>query len=158
MNARSARQIATIFGLGTVRPAPGTLASLAALPIAAILHHWGGTLGVLVGASALFGLGVAASAQCIADSNDLDPPEIVIDEVVGIWLALAMVPLTPLAYGLSFALFRLFDIWKPGPVGWVDENVKGGIGVMLDDIVAGAITGLIMFTLSFTPLPGIGRL
>ena len=114
-------------------------------------------MGVLIAASALFGLGVAASAQCIATSHIMDPPEIVIDEVVGIWLALAMVPVTPLAYGLSFALFRLFDIWKPGPVGWVDENVKGGIGVMLDDIVAGALTGIIMFTLSFTPLPGIGR-
>ena len=157
MNDRSARRIATLFGLGTVRPAPGTLATLAALPAAALLHHWAGTLGVLAGASALFGLGVAASAQCIENSEILDPPEIVIDEVVGIWLALAMVPVTPLAYGLGFALFRLFDIWKPGPVGWVDANVKGGIGIMLDDVVAGAIAGLILFTLSYTLLPSIGR-
>lgn len=157
MNDRSARRIATLFGLGTVRPAPGTLASLAALPMAALLHSWGGTLAVLIGASALFGLGVAASAQCIIAAEILDPPEIVIDEVVGIWLALALVPVTPLAYGLSFALFRLFDIWKPGPVGWVDENVKGGIGIMLDDVVAGALAGLVMFALSLTSLPGIGR-
>ena len=65
-----------------------------------------------------------------------DPGAIVIDEVAGQWLVLVAAPLDPLAYALAFLLFRIFDIWKPWPVRWADRHVKGGLGIMLDDILA----------------------
>ena len=74
-----------------------------------------------------------------------DAPEIVADEIAGMWLALALLPQV---WGLAlaaFALFRWLDIVKPGPVGWLDREVKGGLGVMLDDVVAGLITGTVLY-------------
>jgi phosphatidylglycerophosphatase A len=60
----------------------------------------------------------------------------VIDEIAGQWLVLVPAPLDPLAYILAFVLFRVFDIWKPWPVRWADHHVKGGFGIMLDDLLA----------------------
>jgi phosphatidylglycerophosphatase A len=60
----------------------------------------------------------------------------VIDEIAGQWLVLVPAPLDPLAYTLAFLLFRFFDIWKPWPVRWADRRVKGGLGIMLDDLLA----------------------
>lgn len=65
-----------------------------------------------------------------------DPKEVVIDEVAGQWLVLAAVPPEPLFIAAGFAVFRLFDIWKPWPVSLADRNVGGGLGVMLDDLLA----------------------
>ena len=59
-----------------------------------------------------------------------------IDEVAGQWLVLVATPLDPLAYALALLLFRIFDIWKPWPVRWADRHVKGGLGIMLDDLLA----------------------
>ena len=59
-----------------------------------------------------------------------------IDEVAGQWLVLVAAPLDPLAYAVAFLLFRIFDIWKPWPVRWADCRVKGGLGIMLDDLLA----------------------
>ena len=59
-----------------------------------------------------------------------------IDEVVGQWLVLVPAPLDPLAYAVAFVLFRTFDIWKPWPVRWAERRVKGGLGIMLDDLLA----------------------
>jgi phosphatidylglycerophosphatase A len=70
-----------------------------------------------------------------------DPPAIVIDEVVGQWITLALVPLDPLIYALGFLLFRVIDVIKPWPVNFIDRAVTGGFGVMLDDVVAGLYAG-----------------
>ena len=72
-----------------------------------------------------------------------------IDEVAGILVALAFVPHTLFAYGLAFLLFRLFDIWKPWPISWVDQNIKGGWGILFDDLIAGFFAGAIIFTLFY---------
>jgi phosphatidylglycerophosphatase A len=78
----------------------------------------------------------------------LDPKEVVIDEVVGVWIALFFVKFfTPeasdlLTFSLSFLLFRFFDILKPFPISYLDKNLKNALGVMLDDVLAGIFAGI----------------
>jgi len=91
-----------------------------------------------------FALGVWASSVAIARLRIADPGCIVWDEFVGQWIALLPFTLLgmdtdPILAGVAFGLFRLFDIWKPWPVRWVDREVHGGLGAMLDDALAGAI-------------------
>ena len=150
--------IATFFGAGHLRPAPGTWGSLAALPAAWALHALGG-FPLLAAATALvFALGWWATVQLTRGAADEDPDEIVIDEVAGQWLALWAVSWPAWAHGLpvlalwpgwvaAFVLFRLFDIWKPGPVGWADRR-GGAFGVMLDDVIAGAFAGMCVVLLA----------
>lgn len=144
--------IATFFGVGHLRPAPGTWGSLAALPVAGLLHLAGGPVLLGIGIVVACLLGWWATAREIAGKADQDPSEIVIDEVAGQWLAFLPVSigaahagaaLTALWPGwiTAFVLFRLFDIWKPGPIGWADRR-GGPMGVMLDDILAGLAAAL----------------
>ncbi len=114
------------FGAGWLKPAPGTWGSAAALPLGWLLWWLGGTPALAKGLE--------------------DPSWVVIDEVVGQWLTLLLTPPSLLDYALGFALFRLFDIWKPWPVSWADQQIKGGLGIMLDDVLAG-LMGLAVLTL-----------
>ena len=97
---------------------------------------------MLAAVVAVAALGIWASDVYVRRSGIQDPSAIVIDEVAGQWLALVALPVDPLAYFLGFALFRLFDIAKPWPVSWADRHVAGGLGVVLDDLLAGALAGL----------------
>jgi phosphatidylglycerophosphatase A len=133
--------IATWFGAGFVRRAPGSLAALTALPGAALLVWLGGPALLLGAALALFALGIWASDAYMAAVKVHDPPAIVIDEVVGQWITLALLPLDPLVYALGFLLFRVLDILKPWPANFIDRAVTGGFGVMLDDVVAAVYAG-----------------
>jgi phosphatidylglycerophosphatase A len=93
-------------------------------------------------------IGTFFSYLSLKQSNDHDPSYIVIDEWVGQWIALSFLPVS-LSYGLiALALFRFFDISKVGPVGYF-EKLPGAIGVMLDDVVAGILTMVIIFTVRF---------
>lgn len=153
------RLIATFFYVGLMRPAPGTWGSLAALPCGVVLHGLGGFPLLLAGIVLAFALGVWATKAETAGKADHDPSEIVIDEVVGQWIALAPFSFAfwymgngvdfhmPLLFlGLSFALFRFFDILKPGPVGWADRR-HDAWGVMLDDVIAGLLAALVVIAL-----------
>ena len=144
--------IATFFLVGHLRPAPGTWGSLAALPCAWGLHLVGGPLLLGLGVAVAFTLGTWATALETRGKDDHDPSEIVIDEVAGQWLAFLPVSigashaeanLLSLWPGVvfSFLVFRLFDIWKPGPIGWADRR-RDALGVMLDDILAGLMAAL----------------
>ena len=128
--------IASGAGSGLAPRAPGTFGSLAAL-----LPWWGiSALPVwayLLVCAAAFGLGVWVSARLTREPGAEDPGWIVIDEWVGLWLALFLLPAGWLWIVAGFLLFRLFDIAKPWPVGWADRSVHGGLGVMLDDALAG---------------------
>ena len=127
---------ATGFGTGLLPFAPGTCGSLAAVPFAwAIRSHWGAA-GIAVATLIVFIIGWWVAATVAEATGTEDPGTIVIDEVAGQWLALVAAPLDPLAYALAFLLFRLFDIWKPWPARWADRHVKGGLGIMLDDLLA----------------------
>lgn len=144
--------IATFFYIGHLRPAPGTWGSLSALPAAAILYALGGPYAVVAGIAVAYGLGLWATAQETAGQDDHDPSEIVIDEVVGQWLALLPVlfgaannnvPVLDLWPGwvAAFVLFRFFDITKLGPIGWADRR-GDPTGVMLDDVIAGIFAAI----------------
>ena len=144
--------IATFFYIGHLRPAPGTWGSLAAIPAAWALHVLGGPVVLALGVVLAFTSGWWATALETKGKTDHDPSEIVIDEVAGQWLAFlpvsigaahAGVALTALWPGWITALiaFRLFDIWKPGPIGWADRR-DDALGVMLDDILAGVAAAL----------------
>lgn len=147
-----ARWIGTLLGVGYLRPAPGTWGSLVSLPYAWLLHVIGGFPLLLLGVVAAFFKGWWATSKMTAVSDDHDPSEIVVDELVGQWIAL--LPLSYAAWSMdisilamwpgwiaAFALFRLFDITKPGPVGWADRR-GDALGVMLDDVIAGIFAAI----------------
>ena len=142
--------IATFFYIGHLRPAPGSWGSLAALLTGAGLIYSMGLIGLGVGIFLACLLGYWATAQETADQYDHDPSEIVIDEVAGQWIALLPLAIWPLPfdsaavyYLFGFVAFRLFDITKPGLVGWADLLV-GPLGVMLDDVIAGVMAAAAM--------------
>jgi phosphatidylglycerophosphatase A len=139
--------VATWFGAGLLPVMPGTWGSLAALPCAwAIRSHWG-VAGLGVAVAIVFAIGWRAAATVAEASGIKDPGAIVIDEVAGQWLVLLAAPLDPLAYALAFLLFRVLDIWKPWPAGWVDRHVHGGLGIMLDDLLAAGYALLVLSVL-----------
>lgn len=139
--------IATVGYVGHLRPAPGTWGSLAALPLAWIVAQWAGFFGLLFLTILFFFSGIWSVIEQTSGKDDHDPAEIVIDELVGQWIALL-----PVIYGANmmnadllalwpgwisaFLLFRFFDITKLGPIGWADRR-NDPLGVMLDDVIAG---------------------
>jgi len=132
--------IATGFGVGLSPLAPGTAGSLAALLPWLLLRElplpW-----YLLALGLAAAVGVWACAWSVRTLRSGDPRVAVFDEFVGQWLALT--PLLARRGGwlwifAGFILFRIFDVWKPWPVSWADRSVKGGLGVMLDDVLAGA--------------------
>jgi phosphatidylglycerophosphatase A len=135
--AHPAGWIATALGAGLSPKAPGTAGSLVAL-----LPWWfllrdlsiGWYVAVLI---AGFVLGVWACEVCDRRLGMHDQGALVWDEVIGMWITLFAAPPQWWWTVVGFALFRLFDIWKPWPVSWADRGVHGGLGVMLDDVVAG---------------------
>ena len=142
--------IATFFYIGHLRPAPGSWGSLAALLSGAGLIYSMGLIGLGVGIFLACLLGYWATAQETADQDDHDPSEIVIDEVAGQWIALLPLAIWPLPfdsaavyYLFGFVACRIFDITKPGLVGWADLLV-GPLGVMLDDVIAGVMAATAM--------------
>lgn len=128
--------VATWFGVGRFPRLPGTAGSLAALPFAWGIHALAGPLGLAVAAGLLFLVGVWAAEVVVRRTGVDDPSEIVVDEVVGQWLTLLVVSPDPLLYGIGFLLFRAFDTLKPWPIGLIERRLKGGLGVMADDVAA----------------------
>ncbi len=149
---RLAVLIGTVMGVGYLRPAPGTWGSLVALPLAWAIHVIGGFALLAVAVLAAFLKGLWATRVMIRDRDDHDPSEIVIDELTGQWIALLPISYAAWAHGLditalwpgwvaAFVLFRLFDITKPGPIGWADRR-GDALGVMLDDVIAGVFAAI----------------
>lgn len=129
---------ATIFYVGFFPKAPGTIGSLAALLLAAPLLFLPSNYLFFVFLIAFTFIGFWSSEAYSQSTGKEDPKEVVIDELVGQWLVLAFInPKIWWHWLLAFALFRLFDIIKPFPVDYFDKKIKGGIGIMLDDIMAG---------------------
>jgi phosphatidylglycerophosphatase A len=153
VSLRPSTIVASVFGIGYFPFASGTVASLVALPIALLILLHGGAI-VLVGSSLIaFAIGVWACGDHVRAAGREDPSECVIDEVAGQWLACAFASISLPSMALAFALFRLFDIWKPWPVGWADRELPGGLGVMADDMIAGLMAGvLVAIARYFLPL------
>jgi len=138
-----AEQIVTLFGIGRVPVAPGTVASAAAVVVAVPIALVGGSATLLLLSLAAAGLGVWISGEYARTTGRTDPRECVIDELAGQWLACALAPLSVHGYLLAFVLFRLFDIAKPWPISSA-EKLKDGIGIVADDMAAGLVAGVIV--------------
>lgn len=149
------RIISIFFGVGLLKPAPGTWGSAVAVALAYLIHGLGGFPLLLIATLLVTALGWWAVARELQGREDEDPSEIVIDEVAGQWVAM----LAPSAgfwfAGLdswnfpypgwvgAFVMFRLFDIWKPWIIGRADRR-GGATGVMLDDIIAGVFAAIVV--------------
>lgn len=145
--------VATLGGVGLLRPMPGTLGSLAALPPALLVMWLAGPWALLAVSFVLLVAGLVAVRHVAASmeaESDPDPGAIVIDEACGQFLALIPAMLSPVLWVLSFALFRLFDIWKPGPIRMIERRLGGAWGVMLDDVAAGAAAAACVWAFSLT--------
>ena len=143
--------LATWFGSGLIKPAPGTWGTLAALPFGILflsLSSWALFVGIIV----ILPIGLWASQKFTQSVKEKDSSMIVIDEVIGIWIALLPVSLNTSSILIAFILFRVFDIAKPWPVSWIDKKLKGAIGVMADDMMAGIYTALCMIGLRYVGL------
>jgi phosphatidylglycerophosphatase A len=142
--------VATLFGVGRMPAAPGTWGSLVVLPAALL-----GREAVLVLALLVAALGWAAVREVLKDRPAEDPGWIVVDEGAGMLLALAGLPAGAGWVGVAaaFLLFRAFDILKPWPVSWADRQ-HGATGVMLDDILAGAIAAALLLLFA-RMMPGV---
>ncbi len=132
----------TFFYTGLSPFAPGTVGSIVAaiLGYIILLYFPVSTLILLTILITLIAIKEIDKYEKLTDTHD--PKEIVIDEVVGVWLAFALSGATILQMVLSLIFFRIYDIWKPSIIGKVDQNYKGGIGVMGDDIIAGILAGI----------------
>ena len=133
----------TLFGVGYVPIAPGTVASLIALLAAWVIPDQQKTEVVLMLSFVAYVLGVWSCGAHAAKTGVADPSECVIDEVAGQWLACAAAPHSLLGFCVAFVLFRLLDISKIWPVS-LGERLAGGWGIMTDDMIAGAIAASVI--------------
>lgn len=143
----------TFGGAGLSPKAPGTVGSLASLPVGLLVLHYLGVETLFMLTLAITVIGVFEVNKYEKTTGVHDQQHIVIDEAAGMWLSLLIAYSTAIAVNypyaellaavFSFAAFRLFDIWKPSTIGWIDRELKGGLGVMLDDVLAGIAGGLL---------------
>lgn len=136
-NNRLAVMIATWFGVGRLRPAPGTLGTLAAVPFGFVIMALGGPLALLACTVLLFFVGAKAAGVYGRLSGTKDDQSIVVDEVIGLWIAALPAAFVPGLWILAFVLFRFFDIYKPWPASYFDRRQKNDYDVLLDDVIAG---------------------
>ena len=151
----------TFFYIGKIKYMPGTIASLITCLLFLVLANIFNISILLLFTLIIFCYSFVAINNSLEVFNSEDPQEIVIDEVVGQMLTLLAIPIYETLYPLpkiyyciaAFLLFRLFDIWKPYPISYVDNKVKGASGIMLDDILA-SIYSIIVLTIIFFFLGG----
>lgn len=128
------------FGSGAMRKAPGTWGSLAAIPVW-LLFFWTSPLVYWVVVVLAFAVGIWLCGRTADDLNVHDHGGIVWDEFVGMWIALGWLQpeMGVASVVVVFVLFRIFDVLKPWPINWFDRRMPGGLGIMFDDVLAGAM-------------------
>ena len=147
--------LATWFGSGRIRPAAGTMGTIAALPFGYGLQMLYGIPAIVAGIIIIFAIGVYVAGIYDRKDGGHDSSTIVIDEVVGMWIAAIPAATHPGLWITAFILFRLFDIWKPWPVSLIDRHISGGLGVMLDDVAAGILAFLGTATVALSYFGGM---
>ena len=147
MNRKVAELIGTVFNIGKLPLAPGTWSSFFAVLVWYIFFRELNPTYFLLINIILFFLGLISSEIIIKNSNDHDPSKIVIDEWVGQWISLLFLPITLINAVIGFILFRFFDISKLKPISYM-EKIQGGWGIMLDDVLAGLLTLIILYSVN----------
>lgn len=143
--------IATFFNVGKSPKAPGTMGTLAAIPLWYFLAKMP-EMYYLIAVFLICILGIFAAQVYEKEMGTHDSGEIVIDEVAGYLITMALLPVTWKSAVLGFILFRILDILKPFPIGMLDKKIQGGVGVMADDIAAGIIASvLLQVAMSYIP-------
>lgn len=137
------------LGSGLSPKAPGTAGTVAALLIYVVALQFLPPLAFAVVVAAACAVGFYLCGATATALGVHDHPAIVWDEFAGFWLCLIAIPAGWQWLALAFVLFRLFDIWKPWPIALLDMRVKGGVGIMIDDIVAGLFAFFLIQALSF---------
>ena len=131
----------TLFYIGHIKKAPGTWGSLFGLVVGIPILYFSPS--VLFALSALFSIIAIKEIDIYEKNNGIhDAKHIIIDELIGIWIAMSIAGFGILSIIFSFAFFRLYDIWKPSIIGKVDKHTKGGLGVVGDDALAGFFAGI----------------
>lgn len=133
------------FGSGLAPKAPGTFGTLAAIPVFLLLTLLMST--PLHYALAVIVMGIAGIYICGKAADDVgvhDHPAIVWDEFVGFFITMFMIPISWQSIVVGFVLFRIFDIFKPWPISFIDKKMTGGLGIMFDDVLAGVFALVIM--------------
>ena len=149
--------VLTFCKVGKIKYAPGTIASLITCLLFLLLINFFNISVLLLITLIIFCYSFIAINNSFDEFETEDPQEIVIDEVVGQMLTLLAIPIYETLYPLpkiyycvgAFLLFRLFDVWKPYPISYVDKNIKGSLGIMLDDIVASVYSIIILIIIFF---------
>ena len=144
--------IATWFGAGLLRPAPGTIGTLAAMPFGYAIVYFGGYLSLAAAALALFIVGTYSANYFGKKSGQKDDQCIVVDEVIGLWIAAIPAELDWQLWIVAFVLFRIFDIYKPWPASYFDKRAGSGFDVLMDDVVAGFYAMLGVACMAFEEL------
>jgi len=147
----------TLFKVGNIKYAAGTIASFVTCIIFLLLYNYFTIILIFFITLIIFLYSLVAINYSYETFNSKDPQEIVIDEFVGQMLPLLSIPVYETLYPtstfyycfLSFIIFRFFDILKPYPINYIDNNTKGSLGVMLDDIVAGIFTVIVLTVIFF---------
>jgi len=132
------------FGSGLVKKMPGTLGTVAAIPVYLLFiqaNNWLYTLLVVI--LTIGGIWICDKAAQRLGEHDFGG--IVWDEIAGFLITMSLVSFSWMAVLEGFILFRVFDIFKPWPIKWIDQKVGGGLGIMLDDVLAGAIAAVILY-------------
>ena len=142
------RWLAFGFGSGLVRVAPGTVGSMFGIPVVLLLGLLP-TMVSIIGVALIIILSIWVAGNVTRDIGVEDHPAIVIDEIAGYVVTMIMVPISWWSVAMGFFIFRVFDIWKPPPIGWLDRNLHGGFGITADDVLAGVYANLVLHCLVF---------
>ena len=136
-------KLATLRPVGFEKPGPGTWGTVATMPLAVFLA-WCGPLWHMSFTLLFLPISIVAAQVYEEKKGSHDAKEIVVDEAVGLLIAMVWLPFTWQSALAAFVLFRFFDILKPFPISYLDRHVKGGLGVVIDDVAAGVATNLIL--------------
>ena len=148
------KALACGFGLGLMPWAPGTFGTLLGIPLAYALHFWG-ALPYMVASLIFIAFSIYVAEQAGPLFGESDSPKIVIDEVAGFLVTMFWIPVTWQGLLAGFILFRILDATKPVFIGYLDRHVKGGLGVVVDDLAAGLVANIILqLVYAFTPWLG----
>ena len=135
--------LATWFYLGRLKPGPGTWGTLGAIPLVLLLQSLG-PMGYLAGVLVLTIFAILIASFYERAHQGHDHAEVVIDEVAGFAITMTWLPMTWQAWVAGFFLFRMIDVFKPPPIGWLDQKIPGGLGVVADDIGAGILANMVL--------------